>query len=198
MKKKILLLIVVLIIIAGGAGYYYWYSQKNVSPAENPDVSQNIPHPDLERPVNITANISEEEKDIATQKIDEIKGYLKENSDLRDSWLDLASYYKMIGDFDGAREIWEYMIAKNSADFVPYYNLANLYGYYLKDNSKAEEYFKKTIEVNPQYIAGYAAFYDFYTDTDRADLAEGVLKQGLDANPGNEELTQLLEISQNR
>ena len=186
MKRKIILFSIILIVVAG-AGYYIWSDYKKIGPEEN--VSQ----PSLEREINITANIPEETKTMAGEKIEELRANLKENDDLRSSWLDLASYYKLVGDYAGAEEVWKYMASKSDTDFVPYYNLATLYAYYLKDFSKAEEYFNKAIEKNPNYIATYAAFYDFYINYEKPDLAKSVLERGLQANPGNEELTQLLQ-----
>jgi len=187
MKRKIILFSIILIVVAG-AGYYIWSDYKKIGPEEN--VSQ----PSLEREINITANIPEETKTMAGEKIEELRANLKENDDLRSSWLDLASYYKLVGDYAGAEEVWKYMASKSDTDFVPYYNLATLYAYYLKDFSKAEEYFNKAIEKNPNYIATYAAFYDFYINYEKPDLAKSVLERGLQANPGNEELTQLLQM----
>lgn len=188
MKNKIIVLIIILAVFGGG--YYFW---KNYEKADE-NISK---QPSLEREINITANIADETKELAQGKIEEIRGNLKENSDLRSSWLDLASYYKLIGDYDGAREVWEYMVYEDSSDFVPLYNLGNLYGYYLKDYDKAEEYFNKAVEVSPNYIATYAAFYDFYMDYDKPDMAENVIKRGIEANPGDMELSSLLQIHQN-
>ena len=187
-------LIVIILVIVAGAGYYIWHDLKEDNlETEFPSVSTSQ-MPSLDREINITANIADETKELAKSKIEEVRGNLRENADLRSSWLDLASYYKLIGDFEGAREVWEYMISKDDSDYVPCYNLGNLYGYYLKDFGKAEEYYNKAIEKNPNYIASYATFYDFYIDYEKPDLAEGVLIQGLEANPDNPELTQLLEL----
>ena len=192
MKAKNIILILVFLIIGAGAGYYIWSDFKSGGSKTNEIVSQ----PSLERQVNISATLPEETKEMARTKIEELRANLKADAGLRNSWLDLASYYKIIGDYEGAEEVWKYMAFEDGSDFVPLYNLGMLYGYYMKNYPEAERYFKKAVEINPGHIATYASFYSFYVEayTEKSDLAEGVLLQGLEANPGDPQLTALLEM----
>lgn len=214
MKNKIIF-IISLILIAGGLGYYVKSDLAKKSrqlpqitdqgksvevgektapreelPLETVGVEQNakpsIPIPNLNRPINITGNLSEAEKKAVTAKIAEISSALKESPDLFESWLVLGIYRKMIGDYEGAREIWEYAAALRPGDFIPFNNLGDLYAYYLKDTKKAEEYFSKAVELSPNRVHLYQSFYDFYRYVMKDDAkAKAILEKGIAANPGS-------------
>ena len=194
MKAKNIILILVFLIIGAGAGYYIWSDY--LGEVKPPLGGLTSKAPSLERQINISATLQEETKEMFRTKIEELRTNLKEDAGLRSSWLDLASYYNLIGDYEGAEEVWKYMAFEDGSDFVPLYNLGDLYGYYMKNYPEAERYFKKAVEINPGHIATYASFYSFYVEayTEKSDLAEGVLLQGLEANPGDPQLTALLEM----
>ena len=56
-----------------------------------------------------------------------------------ENWLVLGVYRKMIGDYESAKEVWEYASAIRPQNSVSFNNLGELYAYYLKDNAKAEK-----------------------------------------------------------
>jgi len=176
MRKTIILIII--LIVVGLVGYYIWTDF--VKPKSGTGL-----FPDLDRPINT-------QDEMARNKIEELSSALKENKDLSSYWLDLASYRKLIGDYEAAIEIWEYMIVKWPEDYKAFLNLGNLYGYYLHDFSKAEEYFLEAIEKNPHYILSYISIYEFYIDTEKPDLAVGILLNGLEKNLNNVDLFSLL------
>lgn len=143
------------------------------------------PLPDLDRKVDVPASISDEAKKIATAKIAEISGRLKQNSDSLEDWLLLGIYRKMVGDLEGAVEVWEYAGKIRPSNSVSFNNLGDLYGYYLKDPVKAEENFKKAIANGPEQIYIYRNFYEFYHFVVKNDAkAKAILEQGIAANPG--------------
>jgi len=144
----------------------------------------NVPLPDLNKEIKITADISEDAKRIATTKIQDLSNQLKKNSDNLENWLVLGVYRKMIGDYEGAREVWEYASVIRPQNSTSFNNLGELYAYYLKDNAKAEKNYKKAIENDPSAIYIYRNFFDFYRyfakDTAKA---RAILEQGIAANP---------------
>ena len=139
--------------------------------------------------------MSEEAKRIATAKIQDLSSQLKKNSDNLENWLVLGVYRKMIGDYEGAREVWEYTSVIRPQNSISFNNLGELYAYYLKDNAKAEENYKKAIENDPAAVYIYRNFFDFYRyfakDTAKA---RAILEQGIATNPStSSNLKNLLE-----
>lgn len=187
-----------LVLVIGGLGYYirndFMSSQpatlnKEELPLDAVGVEQNaqpnIPPPDLNRPINITENFTDAQKKDLTQKIIELSSVLKKTPDLFDTWLILGIHRKTIGDYEGAREIWEYATALRPGNYIPFNNLGDLYAFYLKDNKKAEENFNKAIELSPNRIHVYYSFYEFYKYVLKDDAkAKALLQKGIAANPG--------------
>ena len=115
MKKKIIFIIFVLIVCAGLAFYFY----KKLSPKTQKGVkiepvaitnnkpTVNIPLPNLNKEIKITADMNEDAKRIATAKIQDLSSQLKKDSDNLENWLGLGAYRKMIGDYESAKEFWE-------------------------------------------------------------------------------------------
>lgn len=124
-----------------------------------------IPVPNLDRPIVFSAGSFTDKviQDITAQ-IKEATANLKQNSGLFNDWMDLGLARKSIGDYEGAREIWEYaglLRPKNSLSFS---NLAVLYGYYLQNNTQAEKNFLQAIENEPLNPYHYLKVIDFYKE----------------------------------
>lgn len=156
----------------------------------------NIPPPNLNRPVNITGDLSDAAKKMATEKIVEMSSALKKDPSLFDTWLILGIHRKTIGDYEGAREIWEYAAALRPGNYIPFNNLGDLYAFFLKDNKKAEENFLKALENDPAYIYIYRSAYDFYLYVLKDEAkAKALLQKGIAANPGaaSQGLQELLQ-----
>ena len=99
------------------------------------------------------------------------------------------------GDMQGAQKQYEEAIKLNSKDAVAYNNLGNVY----RDNKnfdKAIEAYNKAIELNKISINPYInlANVQLYVKGD-ADAAIETYKRGLQALPGNEQLSLLLGIA---
>ena len=164
----------------------------------NNKLAVNVPLPDLNRTIKITANMDENAKKIVTAKIQDLSSQLKKDSDNLENWLVLGVYRKTIGDYESAREVWEYASAIRPKNSVSFNNLGELYAYYLKDNKKAEENYKKAIENDPSAIYIYRNFFDFYRyfmkDTAKA---KAILEKGITANPAtSSDLKNLLQTLQ--
>ncbi len=155
----------------------------------------NIPLPDLNKEIKITADMSDDAKRIAAGKIKDISSQLKKDSDNLENWLVLGVYRKMIGDYESAKETWEYASAIRPQNSISFNNLGELYAYYLKDNVKAEENYAKAIENDPSAIYIYRNFFDFYRYFMK-DMAKAraILEKGIAANPStSSDLKNLLE-----
>lgn len=202
MRNK-LILIAIIAILAGGAGYYI-YSDLVQSPMSNipaeptPGVGEENVHDRvvhiLDRPINFYVDIPEEAKEIYRKKIEELSSALKENPDLFNHWLDLGIYRQNIGDYEAARDIWEYAGKIRPQNSTSFQNLGYLYAYYLKDNKKAEENYLKALENGPDQVYIYRNTYEFYRYAMKDDArAKEILKKGIELNPDtSQDLQNLL------
>ena len=127
-------------------------------------------------------------------QIEDLQQQLTLDNSLESSWNDLGVQYKAIGDYEGAREVWTYTNNISPLNNVSFFNLGDLYHFYLKDFAKAEENFLKSKENDEQYIPVYRALYDLYSLSYKQETsaAEDILKEGLEKNPDNLDLLVLL------
>lgn len=153
-----------------------------------------IPVPNLNRPLTFSSNLSPEVKKIITDGIKRLADILKSDSARFDVWLDLGSYRKQSGDYEGAWEAWEYAAVLAPESYVPWNNLGDLYGSYLKNYPKAEENFKKAITLKQDYIGGYRSLYELYRYSykEKSNLADDILLEGLSRNPKSTDIMILL------
>lgn len=156
---------------------------------------EDFPVPDLNRPLNFPPSFSLEAQKIAREKIEKLISDLSHNPNSFENWLVLGVYRKMINDYEGAKEYWEYATAINPNSSTPFNNLGDLYAYYLKDYQKAESYFLKAIKIDPQRIYIYRSLYELYRYLLKDEnKAKQILQQGILANPTNsQDLQELLK-----
>ncbi|MFA5838323.1 MAG: hypothetical protein WC849_00015 [Candidatus Paceibacterota bacterium] len=118
---------------------------------------------------------------------------LKTDSKSFDLWINLGLYRKLVGDYEGARQAWEYASILRPRFSLSFLNLANLYGYYIKDSKKAESNFLKAIEAEPTETYSYVAMANFYVEVlNDKNKAIDIIKEGIKNNPKVEELKQIL------
>jgi tetratricopeptide (TPR) repeat protein len=172
--RNILVSIFAIAIIAGG--FYVLFTR-------GPDI------PNLDRPFTVTEQYPE---DIKTQMeesyasaVEELRG----DSSLKSRWLEVAVLRKNVDDFEGAEEIWLYIVENSEweGDTTALNNLGDLYQYYLKDFPKAEVMLQKSLERNSAEISVYKNLHDLYRYRYKQDTnsAEEILLEGLEKNPEN-------------
>jgi len=207
-KTNLVIVIVIVIIFAVGVGYYIYHDVvknrafDNQSAEPTPGVGEeestydvdSVSIPNLDKPVNITADLPEDIKKITEEKIEKLISDLKQDSSRFEDWLVLGIYRKMLGDLEGAREYWEYAAFLKPQSPIPFNNLGDLYANYLKDNKKAEENFLIAIKNGPDQIYIYRSFYEFYRYVMKDNVkAKQILEQGINANPNtSQDLKSLL------
>ena len=221
MQRNIILALVLGLFLAGGIGYYIYSDVTSIQKADvgelplnlqedNGDVEEEIADtavppasskdilavspPDLARPVEFVGLFTPESKDKLTKQIKEISELLAQDSTLFNQWIDLALLWKTIGDYEGARQAWEYASAIRPKNSLSSANLGNLYGYYLKNPQKAEENLLQAIANNPKLTYLYLQTADFYLEVlDDRSKAQEILERGIVENPGEEGLKKTLE-----
>lgn len=100
-------------------------------------------------------------------------------------WIDLGLIKKAFDNYAGARDAWEYAKLINPNSALNYYNLGNLYGWYIGDLKKAETNYREAIKLAPRSGDFYLALAGFYQDVykEKSDLADDVLLDGMKNTP---------------
>lgn len=186
LKAKIIFVVFILL-LAAGIGYYIYYSDL-VSETKFPTT------PDLDQPINMPSTLALDAQKIIREKIEKLSTELKQNPNLFDNWLLLGIYRKMIGDYEVAKEYWEYAGIINPQSPTPFNNLGDLFANFLKDDKKAEENFLKAIAIDPSAIYIYRSLYEFYHyNLKDGAKAKAILEQAIKANPNtSQDLQNLL------
>ena len=140
------------------------YTIEKVPTTESGDVSK--PIPDLNRPITLSSGaiILPEAKVLATEKVKSLQNLLRNNPSDLSAWLDLAMYQKMAGDYAGAVISWHYATKLAPYSYTAFGNLGNLYAYFLKDNAKAEMYYKEAISKGQTQGYLYTQLAEVYRD----------------------------------
>ncbi len=215
-KNRIISTAVVAITILA-IGYYFYAGYKKTSettitdnqpPQENNATSSlesvsevninkeaiSISAPSLDRPIVYPSDMPAQIKEDNQSKISQIIKNLKSNTGSFNDWIDLGLYRKLLGDYEGARQAWEYASLLRPQSPASFSNLGILYGYYLKDAPKAEKSFLRAIENDPKDINLYFQTYDFYKDVMKdSTKAKAIIETGLKNNPADKDLESMLK-----
>lgn len=197
-KGKLALItgIFICVVLVGGAGLYVYRdiisrdrTGKGLDVVTGNDatstvaVGPSVPASKLSGPIVVTAKLSPEDASEAKDIILKIRNSLAAAPDqltaeVRNEWVQLGVYYKLIGDYRGAEEVWRYVAARFSNDAVAFNNLADLYLSELHDNTKAEYYYLQAIEKEISNYNYYYNAYAFYRFVLKDDLrAKGILER---------------------
>lgn len=138
--------------------------------------------PSLDRSVEFPADFPEAGKEIWNKNVTALKDRIKADPTDSSAWLDLAIYWRMVGDYEGAALIWQYLEKKTPQDPVPLHNLGNYYHLGKKDYKKAEDYYRRAIEANPSVAISYTSLHELYRYSYKQDTSSAVdvLLEGLD------------------
>lgn len=168
------------------------YKIEQVPVTEGQGVPQ--PVPDLNRPITPegSAKVSPEAVVRATENIPALQAQLKKNPSDFSSWLNLGIYQKMAGDYAGAVLSWQYAGKLAPTSYIPPGNLGDLYSYFLKDNIKAEMYYKQAISKGPTQTNLYLQLAEVYQYLFKdLDKARAIIDQGLSKIPNDTNLLQI-------
>src|SRR3989344_5920346 len=143
---------------------------------------------------SLTRAIPADASPAAIQKINEAIGLIQGNYDYLQAWLQLGLLRNSVGDYEGAIEAWKFATLIRPQNSMAFLNLGDLYGWYLKDNIKAEQYLLAGIAAEPNIVYPYYKTYEFYADILKdAVKAKKVLQDGIASNPdSSQDLQKLL------
>ncbi len=155
------------------------------------------PIPDLDRVVvksPLATFVTEMDFRVAVSKVKEFQELLKKDPSNFANWMDMAMYQKAGGDYKGAVVSWLYAGKLRPTNFVSFGNLGNIYAYYLKDNAKAEVYYKEAITKSPTQAYLYLQLASVYQDVFKdMDKAREIVNEGLKQLPDDESLLSAKE-----
>lgn len=149
------------------------------------------PIPDLNRPANPPGSIpvSSDALTRATEKILEMQTRLKKNPADLAAWVDLGIYQKMAGDYDGVLISWIYASKLAPTNYIVFANLGDFYGYFMKDASKSESYYKQAISKGPKQAYLYTQLADVYRFIFKdMTKARAIVEKGLQEIPNDPSL----------
>lgn len=168
-------------------------AQEN-APAQPPVSVPYRGHPaDEVRPIaSEVAGLSEERRQKLYGTIQNDGTAVKKDPNLFNVWIELGLLKKIIGDYEGARDAWEYAGAIRPKNAVSFANLGEIYASYLKNPAKAEKNFKIAIANQPNAPGAYITLSDFYSAEGRAQDAIDILLKGNTANPKSVDIIKML------
>ncbi len=119
---------------------------------------------------------------------------VKGNPDFFFGWIQVGLLKKVIGDYEGARDAWEYAGVIRPFNSVSFANLGELYWRYLPDYPRSEKNFLTSIKNKPDDLSTYISLSDlyFYSYSAKRDRADDILLEGIQANPKNTDLMRWL------
>lgn len=98
-----------------------------------------------------------------------------------DAFNNMALIKQILYDYEGARDIWQYVGEKRPANSLSFYNLGLLYANDLKDNEAAERNLLQALKNaagetgNEQYYYGIADFYTYNYPAKKTELEKILL-----------------------
>ena len=185
--------LVVLILLAGAL---FWAFQRGVVFVKDGSLGFSKsaitnPIPNIVREPVFPEGFPEDAKDSYRKNIDTLADTLEADPLNFASWLDLAIYYRMVNDHEGAVAVWEYLRNLYPQDALSVHNLAEYYFHTAKDYLKAEKYYEESIQKNLTLESNYTDMYEMYRYVYKQDTnaAVEILQRGAQ-NIGGKTATQ--------
>lgn len=146
----------------------------------------------VSRPIVIKVALSDSIKNQAIEKIKNAGETIKNDYVSAGAWLDLGAYRKLIGDYSGAIEAWNFLTVIYPKDPVAFNNLGDIYAFYLKDFARGEQNFLKAIANDSTKVGAYMQLVTIYQETRQLDKMEPLLLSGIKNNSADPTLKILL------
>lgn len=218
MKKIILIISSILVISALGSAYWFLSKKDNPNFVENaPDSGINVfndnatttpqePKDALPKykgqalnflgDPEVIARYPKEFVDSLRKRLENAISFSKKFPEDENYWIEIGIVKKALDNYSGAKGAWNYASLLNRSNPTIYLNLANLHALYLRDFKTAEENYQRAIALSNFDAQPYLALAEFYKDfyTEKSDLVDDVLLQGLDILPDEPNLNLNLAL----
>lgn len=149
----------------------------------------------IARPIMVKEQFPAEIEADLRRQINDAYSAIRDNFDFLDSWVSLGQLRKVIGDYEGARDAWEFGGLLRPQNSLTFQNLGALYGLYLNDLPKAEANYLQSVENDPANIPAYIDLAELYWNTGELAYQNKIpawLSLGLEKNLGAENRVPLL------
>lgn len=100
----------------------------------------------------------------------------------------LARILSHFGEFEKARNMYQYIVENDPDDFYAYFGLAKHHVLLDADYATAASFYERSLELNPLYQYTYFALIDCYKRLGKEHLIEALLKKGIHYIPDEERL----------
>jgi len=179
MNKKNTIYIILVVVIASLVACFYL---ADFYRSDKDDLDKIYTADDFPNALNTT---NEEILQLSLKDLNEQYQDLRDGKYIYLSWINVGILKKRLGDKPGAERAWLKAIDYNPDRSLAYGNLADLYLFNMKEYQKAEEYYQKVLSIktnNYTHYHGLASLYR-YNMTEKANLIEGIMLNGAEANP---------------
>ncbi|MEK7180696.1 MAG: hypothetical protein AAB706_04420 [Patescibacteria group bacterium] len=150
------------------------------------------PAPDMSGAIIFPKTYSKESRPAIEEKMKSLQEAVKKDPNNLSNWIEIGSYWKLVENYEKAEAAWLYGTKIDPTNFVIYGNLGFLFGYYVHDNVKAEQYYLKAIEVGGDQEYLYFQTAEFYRDVMKnMSKARTIVDRGILTNPQNQNLKNL-------
>ncbi len=194
-EKKNIALIIILILAIGAVGYVI-FQQRQVELGTEKESFVDIDYPQGFFELEVY------DRDIPPQKLEEWENrFAQAKEQILSSpdgfnfqgVLEIGLIKKNVGDYEGARDAWEYLGKKRPKNSISFGNLGDLYANFLNDPRRAEEAYRTAIENDPQEINYYMGLSEVYRyRLPEGEKAEEVLLEGISQTDGDVTLLNYL------
>jgi len=179
MNKKNILYIVLVIIIAGLTAYFYLadFYKSDENDLDKIYAADDFP--------NALKTMDEEILRLSLEDLNNQYQDLRDGKYVYLSWINVGILKKRLGDKPGAEKAWLKAIDYNPDRSLAYGNLADLYLFSMGEYEKAEEYYQKVLSIRTDNFTHYHGLVSLYryNITEKANLIEGIMIEGAEANP---------------
>ena len=165
-KSKIISLIILILIILGIGSYFLFFNQKLTN--------EEIRTEDLLAFNNKDEKLSQTMLDKYFQEFSWAKDKILKNEATFEtsSWLTIARLKKYMKDYEGAEQVYLYVIKIDVMNYAPEANLADLYGNYLNNWEKAAEHYWQAVSKADVNKATALLFYRNLADIYASKLGD--------------------------
>ena len=165
-KSKIISLIILALIILAIGSYFLFFNQKLTN--------KEVRTEDLLAFNNQDEKLSQATLDKYFQEFTWAKDNILKNTATfeTNSWLTIARLKKYMKDYAGAEQVYLYVLKRDTVNYIPEANLADLYGNYLNNWDKAVEHYWLAVNKTGQNKGAAFIFYQNLTDIYSAQLKD--------------------------
>lgn len=187
--KKIIIpsaILLALILIGGLLWYYQKQGLIKIFPTREDREFKRILSIDRSK-FKPAQGVTTEQLEAEIKNLEERKRKVEADPNNAQTWFDFGYTKEFLNDHEGAALAWERAFELQPLSFLIAVNLANDYQYFLKNYERAEFYYRKAIEVRPDYTQAYQGLSDLYRFNwkEKQDKFEPLMVEAIKNDPQN-------------